>query len=579
MEITQGRAQQQVGIDIEPVGTWGRRVWGRRAVVALGLALSVTTQIGAMAAGETQTAGASKLLALAAVPAPQAPTAAPMPPDPATATKPVVFGSQMFSGRFGNQPFSGYNADYVVSVGDRISVRMWGAFSFESVQAVDAQGNIFIPNVGPVQLSGVRNAELTVQLESQVKRTFRSNVGVYASLESAQPVRIYVTGSVRAPGLYGGLSSDSVLYYLDKAGGIDPDRGSYLAVEVMRSGQVRARFNLYRFLLQGRIDPLQLQDGDTVVVLPRQHTVLVQGEVLNPYLFEFDRGRIAATELLSMARPRPEATHMSIVRKLGAERRSEYHTLGALANVVIEDGDEVNFTSDKYIGTILVRVEGAHLGERTLVLPYGARLKDALARIKPAPQANLPAIQLMRRSVAVRQKELLAASVRSLETYALTARSATSEEAALRTREAELIMQFIERTRNVQPRGQVLLSNRAEAPETLLEDGDLLRVPEQSNTILVSGEVLMPNALVFDARASVDDYVRQAGGFTQGVDAARILVLHQDGSVADSPTAVLRPGDEIMVLPKIQTKRIEIARGITQILYQIAVAARVFLAL
>jgi hypothetical protein len=34
-----------------------------------------------------------------------------------------------------------------------------------------------------------------------------------------------------------------------------------------------------------------------------------------------------------------------------------------------------------------------------------------------------------------------------------------------------------------------------------------------------------------------------------------------------------------MVLPKIDTKRIEITRGITQIIYQIAVAAKVLLAL
>ena len=37
------------------------------------------------------------------------------------------------------------------------------------------------------------------------------------------------------------------------------------------------------------------------------------------------------------------------------------------------------------------------------------------------------------------------------------------------------------------------------------------------------------------------------------------------------------PGDEILVMPKIQTKSIEIARGLTQILYQIAIAAKVAL--
>jgi protein involved in polysaccharide export with SLBB domain len=509
--------------------------------------------------------------------APQPSETKALPPDPFTSAQPVVFGSQIFTGRFGSEAFSGFNPDYQIAVGDRIHIRIWGAFNFDETQPVDAQGNVFIPNVGPVSVLGVRNAELTRQVEAQAKRTFRSNVGVYATLEAAQPVKIYVTGFVRAPGLYGGLSSDSVLAYLDRAGGIDPDRGSYLEVDVLRAGKLRAKFNLYRFLLDGQIAPLQLQDGDTLVAYPRKHTVLVRGEVLNPYLFEFGKPVISAADLVGVARPRPSATHLSIQRKVGLDTRSEYHPLSNVADVTIQDGDEVLFTSDKYPGTILVRVEGAHLGERTLILPYGARLQDALARLKPAPQANVDALQLYRLSVAERQKEMLEASLRSLQTYALTSRSATSEEAALRTREADLIMQFIERARQTEPRGQVLLADRAQAADTLLEDGDVLRVPERSNLVLVSGEVLLPNALVWDPKASFSDYIQRAGGYNQDEDDARVVVLRQDGSVSEPGSKPLNPGDEVMVLPKIEAKSVEITRGITQIIYQLAVAAKVIL--
>ncbi|MFT3956814.1 MAG: polysaccharide biosynthesis/export family protein [Piscinibacter sp.] len=498
-----------------------------------------------------------------------------LPPDPATALRPIVFGSQMFTGRFGTEPFAGFNPDYQVAIGDRLTVRMWGAFTFDAALVVDAQGNIFVPNVGPVAVAGVRNAELSKQLEAQVKRTFRSNVGVYATLEAAQPVKVYVTGFVRAPGLYGGLSSNSVLYYLDRAGGIDPDRGSYLQVDVLRAGKKRATFNLYKFLLDGQIEPLQLQDGDTLVALPRKHVVQVGGDVLNPYVFEFDRPSVSGSELLAVARPRPGATHLSIIRSVGTQRRSEYHALAEAASVSIQDGDEVSITSDKYPGTILVRVEGAHLGERTLVLPYGSQLKDALARLKPAPQARLEALQLFRRSVAQRQKELIDASLRSLETYALTARSATSEEAALRNRESQQILEFIDRARGVQPRGQVILAQGTESGELLLEDGDVLRLPERSHLVLVSGEVIFPNALAFDSKAGAEDYVARSGGYTQGADRAKVLVVRQDGTVGEARNVALQPGDEIMVLPKIETKSVELTRGITQIIYQIAVAAKV----
>ncbi|WP_281915844.1 polysaccharide biosynthesis/export family protein [Caldimonas thermodepolymerans] len=515
-------------------------------------------------------------------PAPRTPasTSTPLPPDPSTSEQPVVFGSQIFTGRFSAVPFSGFNPNYQIAVGDRINVRMWGAFTFEATQAVDPQGNIFIPNVGPIQVLGVRNSELNARVEQQVKRVFRANVGVYAALAAAQPVKVYVTGFVRAPGLYGGLSSDSILHYLDQAGGIDPARGSYLEVDVLRGGQVRAKFNLYRFLLDGHIEHVQLQDGDTVVVHPRKHTVQVSGEVLNPYIFELDQPEVAASQVLALARPNAGATHMSIVRKMGAESRSEYHPLSAASEVTIQNGDEVTVTSDKYPGTILVRIEGAHLGQRTLVLPYGARLRDALAQVKPPPQANLAAAQLYRQSVAKQQKEMLEASLRSLETYALTARSATSEEAALRTREADHILKFIERARTIQPKGQVILANRQDAQDTLLENGDTIHIPERSNLVLVSGEVLFPTALVYDASATIHDYVARAGGYTQDADQAKLVVLRQDGSVVtEQSTPAIQPGDQVMVLPRIETKNVELTRGITQILYQIAVSAKVLLGL
>lgn len=503
----------------------------------------------------------------------------PLPPDPRAGGRPVVFGSQMFSGRFGSEAFSGFNPEYQLAVGDRVHLRMWGAFNHEGLHVVDAQGNLFIPTIGPVRVLGVRNAELNDRVETQVKRTFRANVGVYAALEAAQPVKIYVTGYVKAPGLYPGLSSDSVLYYLDRAGGIDPDRGSYLGVTVLRGGKPRAQVNLYRFLVEGQIEPLQLQDGDTVVVAPRRHAVSITGEVLNPYIFETASGRTTAGELLELARPMPSATHLSIVRRTGAQRRSEYYPLEQAGQVVIEDGDELTLTSDKYPGTILVRIEGANLSERTLVLPYGARLKDAIARLRPAPQANMAAVQLFRKSVAERQKQLLETSLRGLETYALTSRSATAEESALRQREGQQLLEFIQRARQVQPRGQVVLSPASAAADMLLEDGDLLRIPERNSLVMVSGEVMVPNAVVHDPAGDLDSYIRRAGGYTQGADEARVLVFGQDGSVAEANQAKLAAGDEIMVLPKIETKSIEVTRGITQIIYQVAVAVRIALGL
>jgi protein involved in polysaccharide export with SLBB domain len=487
-----------------------------------------------------------------------------------------MFGQQLFRG--GTESAAvGFNADYVLAVGDRVTLRMWGAFAYEAVQAVDPQGNIFIPNVGPVRLAGVRNQSLNDTVQTAVRRVYRDNVEVYASLEVSQPVRVFVTGFVRGPGQYPGAAAESVLGYLSRAGGIDSRRGSYIDIRVLRNGEERATFDLYEFLIEGRLAPLQLHDGDTIVVGGRHNAVIVTGEVFNAYGFEFLGEKVAASEILALARPRPGATHVSITHKIGARQFGEYHALDALDGVLLSAGDELSVVSDRTIATILVRIDGAIDSSRVLTLPYGSTLQDALAQVRPTPQAQPEAVQLFRTSVAERQREMLDVSLRVLETYALTARSATSEEATLRAREAEQITRFIERARAVQPRGQVVLAGRETASSTLLDDGDVIVIPERSSIVMVHGEVTHPNAIAFDSRSSVADYVRLAGGTTQREKNARVLLIRRDGTFVEDSRAVPEPGDEIMVLPRVGSRNVEVARGITQILYQIAIAAKVVL--
>ena len=113
-----------------------------------------------------------------------------------------------------------------------------------------------------------------------------------------------------------------------------------------------------------------------------------------------------------------------------------------------------------------------------------------------------------------------------------------------------------------------------------MENGDILRIPTRDGLVLVSGEVLFPNTIAFDPKLDLDEYINLSGGYTQKADTSRIVIAHRDGSFEDSKNnEKIRAGDEIMVLPKVDTKSLEITRAITQILYQIAVSARVLLTL
>lgn len=497
-----------------------------------------------------------------------------------------VFGANLFTGAFAKQGATQFNPNYVVAVGDQIQVRLWGAFLFEDTLTVDPQGNVFIPHAGPVQVLGVKNSDLQKLTENAVKKVFKTNVFAYASLATAQPVRVLVSGNVYRPGLYRGTSMDSLLHFLDQAGGIDVERGSFLNVIIKRGEQVRFKANLYDFLINGNMPLIQLADSDVIFVSPRGNTVKVIGLADNAKRFEFDGQNRTMSDLIVLAKPKAAATHIRVIRNTGTIKNTEYYPIHEANKVILQNGDELEFTADKKLGTITVRIEGEHLSAQEYVLPYGSKIADLLTQIKYSERSDKDSIQLFRSSVKNRQKQMLRTSLKSLESAALTARSGTNDEARLRKDEADLILQWIDRAKEIEPTGQVVIAQSESKGELLLENGDVLKVPTKDGLVLISGEVLFPNAIAYDEKLNLDDYVKKAGGYTQNGDSARIVVARRDGSFAEASAEKgffrlmngvppIQAGDEILVLPKIDVKSRQIFKEMTQIMYQIAVSARV----
>lgn len=490
-----------------------------------------------------------------------------------------MFGEQLFRGAFSTTSGSTFNDSYTINPGDNVQVRMWGAYQYAATMTVDPQGNIFLPNVGPVRIAGVRNGNLQQVVETAVSRIYRSNVGVYASLEQAQPVKVFVTGFVEQPGYYGGLAADSVLSYLDRAGGVDPERGSYIDIQIRRNGAIVQQVNLYDFLLAGQLQPFAFQDGDVITVAPQKKTFTVSGQVQNPYTFEFNVNDLTIGDVLTVANPAANATNVSITRSAGRAQTAEYYSLAQAQRVPVYNGDQLVVTSDRYAGTIAVQVKGAHTGNGAMILPYGARLKDIVPQLQPSPLANMSHLTIYRDSIAEQQKRMINKSLDRLEEMTLATQSTTREEAALRQDDANLVKQFIAKARNVQPTGQLVVVPGS-WQDVILQQGDIIEIPEQTSVITVNGQVRSQGALTFNADYTVGDYVTKSGGFDDNADTSQILVIHQNGENEVVNTAYrVQQGDEIMVLPKVKTKRVEITRGVSQIIYQLAVAAKVILAL
>lgn len=195
---------------------------------------------------------------------------------PASATLPP-FGANLFQGNFASTYSESVNADYVILPGDRIVVRIWGAKTYDDVLMVDQQGNVFLPEVGPIRVAGLKQGQLLGAVRSSLASVFTDNVNIYVNLQSSQPVAVYVAGFVNHPGRYAGGPMDSVMSYLDRAGGITPERGSYRHIKVMRGKSLIGTVDLYDFALRGEMPSIRLKDGDVILVDERGSSVAALG--------------------------------------------------------------------------------------------------------------------------------------------------------------------------------------------------------------------------------------------------------------------------------------------------------------
>lgn len=491
----------------------------------------------------------------------------------------MPFGSELFSGG----GFSGVRADglspgYRVVPGDQITLRLWGAVEMERIQPVDAQGNIFIPSIGPVKVQGLTNAQLAGRVRAAVRTVYPENVNVYTNLQGTQPVAVFVTGYVNRPGRYAGTPNDSVMYFLAQAGGVDNDLGSYREIEITRAGRVLAKIDLYDFLLAGSRKPLQFRDGDIIRVAERGPAVQVNGDVVRAYSYELRPGEQRGDSLLRMARLQPDVSHALLRGNRDAGPLSVYLPVSTFGEQDLQDGDSVYFSADWHDDTIVVQLEGSFIGPSRYALPKDARLKEFLAAIAvPEALTDTGSVSIRRITIADRQKQALRDSLQRLEAKYLGASSETPDESSIRVQEAMLIKEFVAKASQIEPSGRLVVTRNSEVMDIRLEDGDVITLPEVSDSILISGEVLVPQAAVFQRDLSASDYIEGAGGFTDQADSGRILVVRRNGEVREEGDVSLRPGDEILVLSKAPTKNLPIATSISQIIYQIAIAAKVAL--
>ena len=110
-----------------------------------------------------------------------------------------------------------------------------------------------------------------------------------------------------------------------------------------------------------------------------------------------------------------------------------------------------------------------------------------------------------------------------------------------------------------------ILKKPSSRHDLLVEDGDIIRIPKQLQTVKVTGEVLRPNNVIYSSSKTLTSYIKGAGGFTSSASKKGAYVQYANGSV-DAGSKFLffnnypriKPGAEIFVPKRPESNRVSL---------------------
>lgn len=98
---------------------------------------------------------------------------------------------------------------------------------------------------------------------------------------------------------------------------------------------------------------------------------------------------------------------------------------------------------------------------------------------------------------------------------------------------------------------QKALDNPGTSYDLVLQEGDRLYIPQQQSTVKISGDVMYPNAVLYEPGKKLSYYIDQAGGYGQRAKKNKAFIVYMNGTVARAKkNSPIEPGCQIIVPSK-----------------------------
>lgn len=432
---------------------------------------------------------------------------------------------------------------YRVGPGDKFL--LFAANMDEPVELpVLAEGGLFVPKAGRVQVGGLRLGEARQAIYAAYARSVR--VGhIDVELSKPRQFPVSVVGLVRRPGVVLASGVERISEVLQRAGGL-MENASERNIQLLRLDSLtsaeatvhRVDLTLYDVTGGSPHNPF-VEDGDVLVIPSRQYVLRAMESVRRPDTYEYVEGdRLSTLATMAMGpSARYDPANVIVFRYVDGGTRQEYLAVdldaalaGDLAaDIPLEPGDwlvpralpefqreaTVRVVGEvQYPGFYVVGLEGKPLRQ---VIEESGGFTEA---------ASLPKARVVRRIGSNQEGDPEFDRILAIPPTEWNEDERQYFNMRSREKRGQMVVDFVS-----------LFDDSNDEQNILLRPGDLVVIPVSQRTVLVSGQAASPGAVPHVEGYGVSDYIDRAGGF--GWRSAK------DVRVIKARTGEVRKADEV----------------------------------
>jgi len=416
----------------------------------------------------------------------------------------MPFGYDLFAGNptsftpINDIPVS---SGYLLGSGDSLKVNLYGKENLSYELAIDQEGMVYLPDLGPLSLAGLSFAEAKQQLINTIDQKM---IGVKASISMGQlrSIRVFVLGEAHLPGSYVVSSLSTITNALVLSGGVSTS-GSLRNVQLKRRGKLIQTLDLYDLLLKGDTsNDAQLKSGDVVFIPPVELTVSIQGEVRRPAIYEINKGD-SAKQLITLAggllsTAQPSLTKIKRISTNDKRLLLDIDLTQANKSVKIQNGDNVYIPANLGILNGVVTVSGNALRPGIQSWQQGVRISDIIEAVGLSPNTDLDYALIKRYLLPSGELKVISFSLSEIIEH-------PGSDKDLPLMEQDELILF-----------GLYGSNRNQTIEGLINEfrvhADVLQASQE---VTVSGNVRYPGTYPLIENMQVEDLIRAAGGLSE----------------------------------------------------------------